>query len=330
MFYFNHPYFLLFLLIIPALIYWYKTRRADNNSALRFPSIKNFKETDWSDQSWKKDLIFGIKVLALVSLILGLARPRKVNTEQEFSTEGIDIVLVMDISSSMKAIDFKPNRLEAAKEVGLKFIQGRRNDRIGLITFAAESFLQCPLTVDYNVLENFMQRVEPVEKKFDGTAIGMSIAHGINRLRDSNAKSKVMILLSDGRNNAGELDPSTATEMAKEYDIKIYTIGAGKRGKARIPVQTYGGRTVTKLVDVRIDEKTLQNIAQETGGQYFRATDKNSLFNIYKEISKMEKTEIKVKKYYNYEEKYLLFLGPGFLLLLLGAIFEFAIWRQIP
>lgn len=330
MFYFNHPYFLLFLLIIPALIYWYKTRRADNNSALRFPSIKNFKETDWSDQSWKKDLIFGIKVLALVFLILGLARPRKVNTEQEFSTEGIDIVLVMDISSSMKAIDFKPNRLEAAKEVGLKFIQGRRNDRIGLITFAAESFLQCPLTVDYNVLENFMQRVEPVEKKFDGTAIGMAIAHGINRLRDSNAKSKVMILLSDGRNNAGELDPSTATEMAKEYDIKIYTIGAGKRGKARIPVQTYGGRTVTKLVDVRIDEKTLQNIAQETGGQYFRATDKNSLFNIYKEISKMEKTEIKVKKYYNYEEKYLLFLGPGFLLLLLGAIFEFAIWRQMP
>jgi len=330
MFYFNHPYFLLFLLIVPALIYWYKKRGTDNSSALRFPSIKNFKETDWSDQTWKKDIIFGIKVLALVLLILGLARPRKVNTEQEFSTEGIDIVLVMDISSSMKAIDFKPNRLEAAKEVGLKFIQGRRNDRIGLITFAAESFLQCPLTVDYNVLENFMQRVEPVEKKFDGTAIGMAIAHGINRLRDSNAKSKVMILLSDGRNNAGELDPSTATEMAKEYDIKIYTIGAGKRGKARIPVQTFGGRTVTKLVDVRIDEKTLQNIAQETGGQYFRATDKNSLFNIYKEISKMEKTEIKVKKYYNYEEKYLLFLGPGFLLLLAAAIFEFAIWRQIP
>ncbi|HMA61577.1 MAG TPA: VWA domain-containing protein [bacterium] len=330
MFYFNHPYFLLFLLIVPALIYWYKKRGTDNSSALRFPSIKNFKETDWSDQTWKKDIIFGIKVLALVLLILGLARPRKVNTEQEFSTEGIDIVLVMDISSSMKAIDFKPNRLEAAKEVGLKFIQGRRNDRIGLITFAAESFLQCPLTVDYNVLENFMQRVEPVEKKFDGTAIGMAIAHGINRLRDSNAKSKVMILLSDGRNNAGELDPSTATEMAKEYDIKIYTIGAGKRGKARIPVQTFGGRTVTKLVDVRIDEKTLQNIAQETGGQYFRATDKNSLFDIYKEISKMEKTEIKVKKYYNYEEKYLLFLGPGFLLLLAAAIFEFAIWRQIP
>src|SRR6056297_1989009 len=330
MFYFNHPYFLLFLLIVPALIYWYKKRGTDNSSALRFPSIKNFKETDWSDQTWKKDIIFGIKVLALVLLILGLARPRKVNTKQEFFTEGIDIVLVMDISSSMKAIDFKPNRLEAAKEVGLKFIQGHRNDRIGLITFAAESFLQCPLTVDYNVLENFMQRVEPVEKKFDGTAIGMAIAHGINRLRDSNAKSKVMILLSDGRNNAGELDPSTATEMAKEYDIKIYTIGAGKRGKAWIPVQTFGGRTVTKLVDVRIDEKTLQNIAQETGGQYFRATDKNSLFNIYKEISKMEKTEIKVKKYYNYEEKYLLFLGPGFLLLLAAAIFEFAIWRQIP
>ncbi|MCF7885929.1 MAG: VWA domain-containing protein [Candidatus Marinimicrobia bacterium] len=330
MFYFNQPYFLFLLLIIPGLIYWYRRKMAKKSAAIRFPSIKYFKKLNWQDQSWKQHTLFGVKMVAIALLVLALARPRKVNTEQEFFTEGIDIVLVIDISSSMKALDFKPNRLEAAKEVGLKFIQGRSNDRIGLITFAAESFLQCPLTVDYNVLENFMQRIEPVERKFDGTAIGMAIAHGINRLRDSNAKSKVMILLSDGRNNAGELDPATATGLAKEYGIKIYTIGAGKRGKARIPVKTYGGRTVTQLVDVRIDEKTMQEIAQQTGGKYFRATDKQSLFNIYKEISKMEKTEIKVKKYYNYEEKYFWFLMPGIFLLLMAGIFENSIWRQIP
>ena len=330
MFYFNHPFYLLLLLIIPGLIYWYKKKSSKKSAALRFPSIKNFKKSNWKDQSWKRHILFGIEIVAIITLVLALARPRKVNSEQEFFTEGIDIVLVMDISSSMKALDFKPNRLEAAKEVGLRFIQGRRNDRIGLITFAAESFLQCPLTVDYNVLQNFMQKIEPVERKFDGTAIGMAIAHGINRLRDSNAKSKVMILLSDGRNNAGELDPATATELAREYDIKIYTIGAGKRGKARIPVQTYSGRTVTRMVDVQIDEKTLTEIANATGGKYFRATDKNSLFNIYKEISKMEKTEIKVKKYYNYEEKYFWFLMPGMFLLIIGGILKYSIWRQTP
>ena len=330
MFYFNHPYFLFLLITIPALVYWYIKRNRKANAAIRFPSINYFKKSNWQDQGWKKHILFGIKIFALILLILALARPRKVNTEQEFSTEGIDIILVMDISSSMKALDFKPNRLEAAKEVGLNFIQGRKNDRIGLITFAAESFLQCPLTIDYNVLENFMKKIEPVEQKFDGTAIGMAIAHGINRLRDSNAQSKVMILLSDGRNNSGELDPATATGLAKEYGIKIYTIGAGKRGKARIPVQTYGGRTVTKLVDVRIDEETLQEIAGETGGRYFRATDKSSLFNIYKEISKMEKTEIKVKKYYNYEEKYFWFLMPGLFFLLAAGVLEHSIWRQIP
>ena len=330
MFYFEHWYYLLLLLVIPVLIYRYIKKDTKNKSAIRFPSISNLKKAGWKPEDWKNHVLYGAKLFAVVLLILALARPREANTEREMTTEGIDIMLVMDISSSMKALDFNPNRLEAAKQVASQFIQGRKSDRIGLIVFAAKSFLQCPLTVDYNVLQNLMDKVDIAEKKFDGTAIGMSIANGINRLKDSNGESQVMILLSDGRNNAGEISPTTATQMAQEYGIKIYTIGIGKRGKAKYPVKQIGDRTITRRINVKIDEKNLRNIAQSTGGQYFRATDKQSLKRIYEEISQMEKTEVKVNKYYNYQERYAWFLFPGLLLLIISAGLEFTFWRRLP
>jgi Ca-activated chloride channel family protein len=261
---------------------------------------------------------------------MALARPQSGNTRREFTTEGIDIMLVLDISSSMKAIDFRPNRLEAAKSVAQKFIEGRQSDRIGLIVFAAESFLQCPLTIDYGVLKDLLNQVDIVEEKYDGTAIGMAIANATNRLRESQAKSKIMILLSDGCNNAGEIDPRTAANLANAFEIKIYTIGAGKLGQAPYPIELPNGQIQYRLVNAEIDEVLLQDIANQTGGKYFRATDEKSLAMIYEEISGMEKTEVKVHEFVNYNELYPYFLVPGFLLVALSGLIGLTIWRRTP
>ncbi len=331
MFYFADWGYLFGLLIVPLLVFWYRQRGKHYESAIRFSSIKEIAALTGGRHQWKPQTLMGIKMVGLMLLILALARPQKGNTEKEFITEGIDIMLVLDISSSMRAVDFQPNRLEAAKAVAQKFIEGRRNDRIGLVVFAAESFLQCPLTIDYNVLERFLAQVEIVEEEYDGTAIGMAIANGINRLRESEAQSKVMILLSDGRNNAGELDPITAAEMAKTFDIKIHTIGAGTRGKkALYPVGKIGGQVQYRKVDIEIDEEVLQSVADITGGQYFRATDREHLLTVYQEISQMEKTDIKVKEYYNFKDLYEYFLFPGLLLISLALIMGLTIWRKTP
>jgi len=329
MIYFSHWYFLVLLLLIPILIYFNKKKGGKGEQSVTFSSLAPIKQLAGNDK-WKISTVFFLKMVGIALLILALARPQKVNTEREFSTEGIDIVLALDISTSMLAVDFKPNRLEAAKLVAKQFVENRQNDRIGLVVFAGETFLQCPLTIDYNVLKNFIDQVTVAEREFDGTAVGMAIANSVNRLRDSNAKSKVIILLSDGRNNAGELDPMTAADLAKTFDIKIYTIGAGKKGKARYPVQGFGGRTQYRLVDVQIDEEVLQSIAQSTGGKYFRATNREKLMSVYNEISEMEKTEIKVKDYYNYFELYFWFLLPGFFIIVIALILEKSIWRKTP
>ncbi len=329
MLYFSDWGYLFLLILIPIILFWYKRKGKYKEQSITFSSIKAILEIS-GNQKWKIRTIHSLKILAITFFIIALARPQKGNVVKEISTEGIDIVLVLDISSSMRALDFKPNRLEAAKSVAKDFIDGRSNDRIGLVVFAGETFLQCPLTIDYNVLKTFLAQVDIVEKKYDGTAIGMAIANAINRLRDSKAKSKVMILLSDGRNNTGKLDPETATDMAKTFGIKIYTIGAGKRGKAEYPVQTFGGRTRTQLVDVQIDDEVLTKVAESTGGKYFRATNKKKLAEVYKEISEMEKTEIKVKEFFNYHDLYIWFLFPGLLMLLTGIILERFIWRKTP
>ncbi|MBN2279018.1 MAG: VWA domain-containing protein [Candidatus Marinimicrobia bacterium] len=329
MIYFSHWYFLVLLLLIPILIYLKIRKGGRFEQSITFCSLQPILALGGHDK-WKNSTLFYLKMAGLALLIFALARPQKVNTEKVFSTEGIDIVLALDISTSMLAVDFKPNRLEAAKVVAKQFVAGRKNDRIGLVVFAGETFLQCPLTIDYNVLENFIDQVTTAEKEFDGTAIGMAIANSVNRLRDSKAKSKVLILLSDGRNNAGELDPLTAADLAKTFEIKIYTIGAGKEGEAPYPVQTIGGQTRYQMVDVQIDEKVLSEVASATGGKYFRATNQEMLSSIYDEISRMEKTEIKVTDYYNYFEMYFWFLLPGFFMIITVVILERTIWRKTP
>ena len=268
-------------------------------------------------------------VAAHAVIIVALARPQFGFTKEEIRTEGIDIVLVLDTSGSMKAVDFKPkNRLYVAKKVAKEFIQGRKNDRIGLVVFAAKAFTQCPLTLEYGVLLGLLEKVDfgVIE---DGTAIGMAIGAAVNRLRESEAESKVIVLLTDGRNNRGEIDPLTAAGLAKAMDVKIYTIGAGKKGQAYYPVQdrVFGTRFVKMAVD--IDDETLRKVAQATGGEYFRATDAQKLEEIYSEISRMEKAIIETKVYRQYSEKFVPFLAGGLILIVLGTLLGSTRFRQL-
>ena len=252
-----------------------------------------------------KNLIFIFsRIIIMLLIIMALARPRFVDTVQETKTEIIDILLVIDQSGSMLAQDFKPNRLEAAKDVAKAFIKDREGDRLGLIVFAGESYIQCPLTRDMDVLLAFTDQIEIINKEHDGTAIGMAIANAINRLRDSEAESKTIILLSDGSNNQGELDPVTAAELAAKFGIKIYTVAAGTRGLAPYPVTDAWGRQVIQKVQVDVDEESLQEIAEITNGKFFRATDNQSLKEVYREIDALERTEIEVTEYQNYTELY--------------------------
>lgn len=330
MFYFADWGYLFLLILIPLLIWFYQRYGRRQEATLRYPTLQILKNLSHKKARIKVATIQASKLLGLMLLIFALARPQKGSEVREYSTEGIDIMLVLDISTSMKAVDFKPNRLEAAKTVARKFIDGRHNDRIGLTVFAAESFLQCPLTIDYGVLKELVRQVDFINEKYDGTAIGIAIANATNRLRESQAKSRVMILLSDGRNNAGAIDPRTAAQMAAAFDIKIYTIGAGKLGQAPYPVTLPGGYVQYQLMDVEIDEELLTAIAQMTGGKYFRATDEKSLSTIYEEISNLEKTEIKVKDFVNYSELYHYFLLPAILLLSFASIMELVVWRRLP
>jgi Ca-activated chloride channel family protein len=267
-------------------------------------------------------------MIVLSLLIMAMARPRAVRDLTETSVNVVDINLVLDISSSMRAEDFKPNRLEAAKATARKFIEDREGDRIGLLVFAGESYIQCPLTIDYDVLLDLLDQVEIVDEAHDGTAIGMAIAHGINRLRSSDAKSRIMVLLSDGSNNAGELDPITAAGFAAEYDIKIYAIGVGSRGKAPFPVDdpVFGKRYVQ--VDVEMDEKTLQQLAETTNGQYFRATDEERLSEIYDEINSLERSEISVKQFREYRELFGWMLIPSVAIMLSMMFVSESIFRK--
>ncbi len=311
---FANPEFLGLLVLLPLLVYWYLKRNPKRGGTLTYSNltlVKNVKKHT-SKRNFRH-LIFSLRLLALALLIVCFARPQAGHTEEEILTEGVDIVLALDISSSMLAEDFKPNnRLEAAKLVAADFIRGRTNDRIGMVVFAAKSFTQCPLTLDYGILLNFIEEIE-IGMIEDGTAIGMAIANAASRLRDSKAKSKVVILLTDGQNNRGQLDPLTAAKVAKAFGIRIYAIGVGKRGDALFPVDDpiWGKRYVR--MPVKIDEKILKEIAQITGGSYFRATDKESLEKIFEEIDGLEKTKIEVKEFTRYSEMFVpyLFIALG-------------------
>ncbi|HOK51347.1 MAG TPA: VWA domain-containing protein [Bacteroidales bacterium] len=311
---FDNPKAFLLLLVLLPVIFWYVKKWRSTTAAIQVSDIKRLTGVPTSSKIWLRHLAFALQMLALVLIIIALARPQSTNRWKNVTSEGIDIVITLDISGSMLAADFKPNRLEAAKDVGAEFIAGRPNDRIGLVVFAAESFTQCPLTTDHATLLNLMKNIK-MGMIDDGTAIGMGLATAVNRLRNSKSPSKVIILLTDGVNNQGSIAPMTAAEIAKAFGIRVYTIGVGTRGMAPYPVQTPFG-TQYQDMEVEIDEPLLQQIAQLTGGKYFRATNNQKLREIYKEIDRMEKTRVEIKEYKKREEEFFKFGMAAFILLL--------------
>ena len=325
---FASPVYLYALLVIPLLVAWYIRRHKEDTSDIRYSTLLPFRSLKPGFRERLRHLPFALRMLGIAALAIALARPQTTASSQNIYAEGIDIAMLLDISTSMLAEDFQPNRVEAAKEVAQHFIDGRQNDRIGLVIFAGQSFTQCPMTLDYRVLKNLLRQVKPGMVE-DGTAIGMAIAQGVNRLKDSKAKSKVMILLTDGMNNRGEVDPLTAAQIAKTFTIRIYTIGVGTVGEAPYPVQTpFGIRYQNIPVDV--DEKTLAQIADMTDGRYFRATNNKALKQIYDEIDKLEKTRVEVKAYRSYTELFYPWAALGLLSLLAEFLMAGTVLRKLP
>ena len=332
---FANPIFLFLLLVVVGIIYrWIKS--TPRRAVIRFSGLGILNGLKRPRSVKFRHSVSVIKALVLILLIVALARPQSTSRSEEFLTEGIDIILSIDVSGSMAAEDFKPrNRLYVAKSVVADFVRGRKNDRIGMVVFAGKSFTQCPLTMDYGVLINFLSklRLKMIE---DGTAIGMAIANGVNRLRHSKAKSKVIILLTDGMNNKGRIDPVTAARMAKSLGIRIYTIGVGKIGGAPIPVmdrvfgKVYARNPDGTLLLTKMDEGMLMDIADITGGKYFRATDSKKLADIYEQIDTMEKTKVEVKEYMRYGELFPYFTWSAFILLLIGILGEYTVFRKLP
>ena len=293
----GNPWYLLILAILPLIFIYKSFLSRSKDGSFRISSKSIISEKMIRKGVYKKRLLSFIQYLSMFLIILGLSRPRMIESLQEKNIEIIDIVLVIDISSSMLATDFQPNRLEVVKKTAKDFINQRKGDRLGILVFAGESFIQCPLTIDNEVLLSLMSEIKVAQQSYDGTAIGMAIANATNRLRNSDAKSKVMILLSDGSNNAGELDPNTAADLAKQFGIKIYTIGAGtNQDVSFIPGRGY--------IRNEIDEETLKAIAKQTGGQYFRATNTAGLKEIYSTINALERTEVEIKVFTQYRELY--------------------------
>ena len=325
---FAYSWVLYFLIIIPLLIAWYFWQGRKKQSSISYSSVKIFDKVPSTTRVRLRHLPFIFRMMALGFLIIALARPQNFTAGQNVNAEGIDISMVLDISGSMLAEDFKPNRLEAAKNVIDNFVQARTTDRIGLVIFSREAFTQCPLTIDYSVLRNLLSDIKTGMIE-DGTAIGNGIANGINRLKDSDAESKVLILLTDGVNNAGEVDPISAAEIAASFGIRIYTIGVGTRGEAPYPVQTPFG-TRYQMMPVEIDETILKKIAELTGGEYFRATNNRALQDIYTRIDKMEKTKIEITSFRNAQELFAPWLLAGFILLLLELLASKTILRKLP
>lgn len=325
---FANPGFLFLLLVIPALVAWYFYRRKRNYADLQVSSIEGFARTGKNFRIYLTYVIYGVRLLTITLLILALARPQTSLSRKDISVEGIDLVIALDVSGSMLAMDFRPDRLEAAKDVAMEFIDGRPDDRIGLVIFSGETFTQCPLTTDHSVLKNLFRDIHSGIID-DGTALGDGLATAVNRLRGSKAVSRVIILLTDGVNNMGSLDPRSAAEIAKLYGIRIYTIGIGTMGQAPYPVQTPFGMQ-TQMMDVQIDEPLMKEIAKKTDGKYFRATNKDKLRAIYQEIDKMEKSKIDVTEFRKKKEEFLPLVLAAFILMILEGFIRYVILRNIP
>ena len=330
MYRFADAYFLIVLILVPVLIYFHIKRGNVKTASVIYSNVDMVKAVGKTKWKRNRNILFALRILVIVLVLIALSRPQAGSKQEEVTTEGIDIIITLDISSSMLAEDFKPkNRLEVAKIVAKDFIRGRRSDRIGMVVFAGQSYTQCPWTLDYGVLLSLIDQIK-VGMIEDGTAIGMAIANAVNRLRSSKAKSKIIILLTDGRNNRGELAPLTAAKLAQVLNIKIYTIGAGGKGMALYPVQDpiFGKRYIQ--LPIEIDEELLKQIANKSNGKYFRAVDKKSLESIFEEISKMEKTKIQVREYTQYEELFVPFLVAALLILSIEILLANTVFRKIP
>ena len=322
----NSEAFWLFVLI-PLLLLWYVKKQYNQTSVFRFPGTTDLPENT-GGKVWVKHLLFALNLISTALIIVALARPQSSTSLQNVSTEGIDIVIALDISGSMLARDFKPNRLEASKEVAQRFIDNRLNDRIGLVVYSGESFTQCPLTTDHAVLKNLFRDIENGMIE-DGTAIGMGLATAVNRLKESEAKSKVVILLTDGSNNAGDIPPVTAAEIAQTLGVRVYTIGVGTNGYAPMPVRTMTGQIAYEKTKVFIDEATLEEIAELTGGKYYRATDNTSLESVYAEIDELEKSKIEVTEYRKKSEEYLPWVLGAIVLLFMRYLIQNTLIKSI-
>jgi len=323
---FTHPFFLWLLAIIPFLGFWFYISKNKNQAKLTISTTSSFEKSYYT---YVYEFLWSLKLIAIALLIIALARPRNVGVStKNKKNKGIDIVMAMDVSGSMLARDLKPNRLEALKAVAEKFVDKRTNDRIGVVLYAGESYTKTPITSDESIVKRTINAIEygGIE---DGTAIGMGLGSAVNRLKTSKAKSKVIILLTDGVNTAGSVDPKLATELAKGINAKVYTIGIGTNGMAEMPyAKDFNGRLLYQKMPVEIDENLLKYIAKETGGQYFRASSNNKLKSIYNEIDKLEKTEIEEFKYYNYDELYRVFVIIALVLLVVESLLKNTLFKS--
>lgn len=323
---FAHPWFFMLLLLVPLLVWW-QYRKKESSPAFRLTTIGSLNSSNAGSKARLRPILLILRVLCLVSLIVALARPQSSNTTENVDSEGIDIVLSIDVSGSMLAEDFKPNRIESAKKEALRFIDQRPTDRIGLVIFAGESFTMCPITIDHNVLKNQINQIKN-GMITDGTSIGMGLATAVDRLRFAKGKSKVVILMTDGVNNTGMIDPSTALEIAKAYNVRVYTIGIGSKGQALMPQQTPFG-IQKQMVPVEIDEALLKKMASETAGKYFRATGNKSLAEIYSDIDRLEKTKIDITSYKHYAELFFPFALIAVLSLLAEMLLRYTVFKSI-
>ncbi len=323
---------LYFLLLLPVWVFFflYIAGKIGRGAVLRFSSVDLIKKSKGRRLSFGRLLSGFLRAAALTLLICALARPQTGTGEDKTKQQVVDIVVSLDVSGSMATLDFQPdNRLVVAKMEAKRFIEARKNDRIGLVIFAGQSFTQCPLTVDHTAILTLLDQIQ-LGTLQDGTAIGLGLASAVNRLKNSEAKTKLVVLLTDGVNNTGEVDPLTAAELAKQLNVRVYTIGVGKQGVSMLPVTdpVFGQRLLK--VETQIDEKMLDTIARKTGGRYFRAQDARSLREIFKEIDKLEKTEIEVERFMHYEEQYFWFLWPALFLLLVERVWSGFIFVKVP
>ena len=324
---FAHPIYFALLLLVPLMIWWQLRSKKHDSPALRLTTLAGINRATIGGKARFMPILFVLRILALVFLTIALARPRSSNTTENIDSEGIDIVLSMDVSGSMLAEDFKPNRIEAAKSVALNFVDQRQTDRVGLVIFSAESFTMCPITIDHAVLKEQIMQIKNGMIQ-DGTSIGMGLATAVDRLRNSKGKSRVIILMTDGVNNTGLIDPSTALEIAKAYKIRVYTIGIGTIGQAPIPVNTPFGMQ-KQMMQVEIDEPLLKQIAAETNGKYFRATGNKALEAVYKDIDKLEKTKVDITSFKHYAELFFPMAMLAIICIVLEMLLRYTVFKSI-